>query len=1160
MKKLYRSALFAGLMAFGVAACGDDVTIVEPEPTPPAPLQVTLTPSNASVTGFNQIVVFAVGVSGGAEGAQASWTCSSSNTTVATVAATAVGCAATSRAAGSASITATVTKGNQSANAGAQLTVVAPPAPPVVNPATVSIATITQGGLTQPVDISDVAGQIDVSLNVNPNDQRVTRVEVLVDGTVAASQEIAAAAPGEEDASEALQVITLSFNTGAYTVTPTSATPRYLNGARQIRARVFVAGVTGQAAASNVITLQFNNTDGFHVLSSFVGNSVINAAGLRWIGGPSFNLTVSALPVLFSGQTLNTFGVTVGGCGAKNWTAATSTTLALEYTCAGIEEAGVVPSITSQYTGGAVGPTSILNLTATQDHPFPARIDVKAPTGVTLKIVQDTIIKNAANWVNASYNFATGRSGTLADAGVGVGTTAQQAAARRYAVSTDTTVATAIAGPAATLTGAALAETLTNTAYRAWVFEFDLLGNQLSVISAADVANTANPLATFGVDKSAPEFEILSTTGAFDSTDIETFVQAGSNLGGLNVRATDIRSGFPQTAATHGAVRAVGSAAGTTTRTRIAGSATATVVADPFAAANAGTRVLTGGGASPFVDIAGLSYITQSAVTFTASPGVGSALLGYYIYQWEVRDNAGNIARAHRKVYVNGSNPVVTAVPFHAAFTPDNTFQAFRIADDVEFGEGSMALAYPATGGTVVYERPGSALSSALRAGLSTSIGDDVLFNNVIRTQTDGVNFSTGGVFFRAIIGVDANGVPAATAASNGFTNAKPTRADVQVFNGFAIQNEDTGHGAVTAGASAVVNRSITGGDVTAGYNFATNQPVSPATTASWTFTIVDSNAADCNADYCIRAEQTGAASAQFADPFDGNPVFVAWAATGANPAWRVFAAATPNFQAGLPTRSSGTSRVYEWTFDLTGLETGGVSNLELAAIGTRGSGTSLSGLVTTYDGTVTPPPPPAVPAIQGTAATYNSSSNATSHNVGLPTGMVAGEVLMMVVGTDATLGAVPSGWFVVPQPTAAAQAAVYCTVVGAVAPGNPSVAVTSSGRLAAVTYRLSGATVGADCRDAFSVNNVTGSDNPPALTLSGGASGLWFAAITVKSNTTFTVAPTGFSGLTLDGPSQVKLATAHQAPASAVTSLDPSAFTPAVTSGDRVAFTIAVR
>lgn len=53
MNKFYRSMLFSGALAVGLAACGDDVTVVDPPPPPPPPApqvrSVTVDPNGISV-------------------------------------------------------------------------------------------------------------------------------------------------------------------------------------------------------------------------------------------------------------------------------------------------------------------------------------------------------------------------------------------------------------------------------------------------------------------------------------------------------------------------------------------------------------------------------------------------------------------------------------------------------------------------------------------------------------------------------------------------------------------------------------------------------------------------------------------------------------------------------------------------------------------------------------------------------------------------------------------------------------------------------------------------------------------------------------------------------------------------------------------------------
>jgi len=199
--RLHRSALFAGLLALGVAACGDDVQVVEPTPPPPPALNVTLSPNSASVL-VGGTADYAVGISGGAAGVAATWTCTTAAAGVATVAQTATGCRATGVAAGNTSITVTVTKGDQSANAGAGITVT-----PVANePARLSIGSVTQANVT--ANINAVQGQLDVTLNLTRNDETPTKVELLLGGMVVAEQNLVNQAPAQGGAeAQALELI-----------------------------------------------------------------------------------------------------------------------------------------------------------------------------------------------------------------------------------------------------------------------------------------------------------------------------------------------------------------------------------------------------------------------------------------------------------------------------------------------------------------------------------------------------------------------------------------------------------------------------------------------------------------------------------------------------------------------------------------------------------------------------------------------------------------------------------------------------------------------------------------------------------------------------------------------------------------------------------------
>ena len=211
--KLYRSALMAGLVAIGVGACGDDVQVVEPTPPPPPPLTAMMAPPSATVAVGNS-VVFAVNASGGAAGAQASWTCASSNTGIATASNTGTGCQATGVAAGGGTITASVTKGSETVNVGSQLTVTTEEEV-AGEPAFILITDIDDGDAD-----GVVTGSAEVTISVERGDQTLELLSLLVDGAMVAYQSFGSsmgmAPPEDEAAEQAVHSFTLSFNSAEY--------------------------------------------------------------------------------------------------------------------------------------------------------------------------------------------------------------------------------------------------------------------------------------------------------------------------------------------------------------------------------------------------------------------------------------------------------------------------------------------------------------------------------------------------------------------------------------------------------------------------------------------------------------------------------------------------------------------------------------------------------------------------------------------------------------------------------------------------------------------------------------------------------------------------------------------------------------------------------
>jgi HSP20 family molecular chaperone IbpA len=597
MSGFRRLAATAVVLAFGVVACGDDVQIVDPEPTPPPALSVTLTPSNVNLT-VGDNVNLAVGISGGDPAATAEITCQSSNTDVVTTSASGNNCAVEAVGAGNATITVEVTKGNQTSSAGAavQVTDAAD-----ITPATVSISTIQKNNQT--VDIDNVFGQVDVTMNVRFNDEQPLELRLLVDDEIVATQEFSTAVAALEDGQdpeEVVEQITLSFNSAYYEITDEGeAWIRTYNGQRQISAELVVATEGAEPRASNPWTVTFRNQDGFHVNAMLPDNSAMDGEGRRWYGGwgEDEGAEITAIPVFFSAQSAQNVMVSLGNC-PEGLVSGSEAPFEFSFVCAdyeserminGSNNPGEVPTIRAQYaeTGNDVpeanGGVPILN----EDHPFPARIDNVAPgyrpgevantsaiDGVIF-IASQSGVWNRENWINDEYDFATGlvaaeaeydngnqvdipHTALLLDEEITDGGSSFQSDLTMQFVATNNGDTLLVDSPAD------LDESNLNTTYRLHVLLSDALGNERLItqvrgpwaVSASedgayDMRDAkmvqSHNLNTFGLDRSAPELvaseddEVLEfgedyIVNSFTDEEVEQYV--------IDFTVTDGVSGF----------------------------------------------------------------------------------------------------------------------------------------------------------------------------------------------------------------------------------------------------------------------------------------------------------------------------------------------------------------------------------------------------------------------------------------------------------------------------------------------------------------------------------------------------------------------------------------------------------------------------------------
>lgn len=169
-------------------------------------------------------------------------------------------------------------------------------------PATISIASVTFGTLQTPVNVNNVFGQFEVTLNVDPGDQGITKVEVLIDGAVACFQNFSVSQSQELALSHVFAnvqaaPVTCSINSALFDATTGAAS--YFNGVRKLSARAITSAGTQVVTPSQDLT--FNNVSGV-VLTVTQNNGsdpavgVNPATGLSWIGG---SITVNAVGVSY---------------------------------------------------------------------------------------------------------------------------------------------------------------------------------------------------------------------------------------------------------------------------------------------------------------------------------------------------------------------------------------------------------------------------------------------------------------------------------------------------------------------------------------------------------------------------------------------------------------------------------------------------------------------------------------------------------------------------------------------------------------------------------------------------------------------------------------------------------------------------------------------
>ena len=881
MNKFYRSLLVTGIVAAGLAGCGDDVTITEPPPPPPPPaptVSVTVGPDGVSV-GPGQTVQMAAAVTQSA-GCNAAVTWSVSDATRASVSATGLVTIAANAATGAVAVRATATcaTGGATANGVATLNVVGTtvtgvtvtPGNATINAGTsnspaqtlqasasvqgtnnpsqavtwttldATIATVDANGLVTansnglggpvniracstadntkcgflallvivpspasvqiqavtfnngtnnvPVNLVNVFGQIEISLNVDPGARNITRVDALIGGQVVASQSFTSAAPARapDTPETAPTVVILSTNTAQVRENGGIFVPVVFNGNSAITANLYVSG-TSTPIASNAIPVVMNNGDA--VVRRRIGT---RTATLKETTSSPAAVSTNDGNIYFtgtqdvSGYDYLAFGRAVPAdvrldsdlCGLSNnlvpgsASATGGIALAGTFDCTGVQGGNnVVEEVTTTYATGATGVDGT-PLTKPEDSsvsgscgyiadgvstvgsafqvnsenrwnmfcppvgpaPGPAFIDNLGPTVTIDNVAFNDLFDQP--WVNAAYAFA--QDITAIDGGgiVGVGVAAGFPQARDFSDAGTTTSVDDVCTTTVVTTGADYPETTTstNTAVNAsdWgrricAHAEDLLGNVTESIGSN----------YFGVDKVAPLDRIAGSTAA-----TPTFASLGITVPGVSATAntTIFSIASPFVTTDRWGLEALDSRSGFNQNPvpgyPAAGSMIVLNPANNPASIFTAQSTFTCGLTNPLSTVLSDNYVRSAFLPAAVLLDCGLAAPMYAtMNMWSV-DRAGNAGAGYIRYYAidQYAPPVLASIgastPLYTAGQPAPFF--LFGSDDLEIIEADLSVGYPnmgtVTGTLVSITKPLSAIAGAARW--------DNILTNILTAQT----------------------------------------------------------------------------------------------------------------------------------------------------------------------------------------------------------------------------------------------------------------------------------------------------------------------------------------------------------------------------------------------------------------------------------------
>ncbi len=419
---------------------------------------------------------------------------------------------------------------------------------------TVSIKSITNSLTGATVNPNAIAGQIDVTVTVDPGTDDVQRVVLLIDDDEVGSQSFSIAA--EDEAAEAPQEIVFIVVTDERGAAG-SPDPRFPNQAFTMSVQVETA--QGDVAAEVDQQVTFVNEDVFYLMNfaADFGPALSDQNGLAFTGD---DMMVMVGFTSFSGQTVDnaTFSLT-GNSGPyvndnDTWTGNTHT-----YTVTGFDTNATDPVDLTTGNGAQIGTAF-----STDGNPIGGlpdvlamdgiRNDVTAPAAGAFELVDmqtdgRPFLCCSQNWTNPNTDVSTGKAADTDVGGIGNMTVTYHAAAATGNTAADILATAAVDPP--TPGNAGLAASVTNDVYTWYANVCDLFEHctAVNIVASADnPANLVNGHQASGVDEVNP-FNEAFTGGSSQQGDVinvvagETFAVQGSDdiagfRGGFEVRGT----------------------------------------------------------------------------------------------------------------------------------------------------------------------------------------------------------------------------------------------------------------------------------------------------------------------------------------------------------------------------------------------------------------------------------------------------------------------------------------------------------------------------------------------------------------------------------------------------------------------------------------------